>query len=78
MQYLLTQEELDALKAKRGVDPEVLRKAKDDLGKRLIQIATDFQRENRTFLNECPMIAQMRKAVDLFHQALDEPINKAT
>lgn len=70
MQYLITQEELDALKANRGVSREAVNKALGDMGPELISIANELDPYPSSPFDR-PVIKRMRAAIDKFKKAID-------
>lgn len=71
MQFLITQEEFDVLKARRGVSREAVNKALCDMGPELIAIANELDPYPNSYFDR-PVVIRMRAAIDKFKKAIDE------
>lgn len=72
MQFLITQEELDALKARRGVSREAVTKALNDMGPELLAIAEQLDPGLWRDSGDRAVLFRMRAAIDKFKKAIDE------
>lgn len=72
MQYLLTQEELDALKKSRDVSRKVIDAARQQLAESLLNIVRNEDSFSSRGALISPMVIDMRAALDTFDKALNQ------
>jgi hypothetical protein len=72
MQYLLTQEELDALKKSRDVSRKVIDAARQQLAESLLSIVRNEDSFSSRGALISPMVTDMRAALQTFDEALNQ------